>query len=166
PSNGDVNPYGVAFAPKNIGAGWTLQAGDILVSNFNDYNNLQGRGTTIVRIDKTGHVSTFYTSSKAGLSAAIGVLSNGMVLIGNTPTVDGTANTIQSGALSVLNGSGQFLGTLGTSTVSMVLGAWPYTIRATASPVRPTCFCRTCWPDRYRDSISRTLRAALALLSR
>jgi DNA-binding beta-propeller fold protein YncE len=75
-----------------------------------------------VRVDKTGHVSTFYMTSKPGLSAAIGVLSDGVVLIGNTPTVDGTANTVQSGALSVVDGNGNFLGTFGT--VSSVNGAW------------------------------------------
>ncbi len=122
PSNGDVNPYGVAFAPKNLRAGWTLQPGDILVSNFNDNNNLQGLGTTIVRIDKTGHPSTFYQSSKHGLTAALGILSDGLVLVGNTPTVDGTPATIQSGALSVVDGNGNFLGTFGT--IDSVNGPW------------------------------------------
>src|ERR1035438_8808012 len=62
PSNGDVNPYGVAFAPKNLPAGPVLTAGDILVSNFNNSANLQGTGTTILRVDKSGHTSTFFTS--------------------------------------------------------------------------------------------------------
>jgi hypothetical protein len=34
PSNGDVNPYGVAFVPQGFPAGGVLKAGDILVSNF------------------------------------------------------------------------------------------------------------------------------------
>src|ERR1700693_360083 len=38
PTNGDVNPYGVAFVPKNFPAGGLLNPGDLLVSNFN--NNL------------------------------------------------------------------------------------------------------------------------------
>jgi hypothetical protein len=54
PANGDVNPYGVAFVPDsfNTGAG-PLKHGDVLVSNFNNVQNLQGTGTTIVRIAKS-----------------------------------------------------------------------------------------------------------------
>ncbi|MGA2226803.1 MAG: hypothetical protein ABSH41_20390 [Syntrophobacteraceae bacterium] len=48
PPNGDVNPYGVAFVPWGFPSGGPLQPGDILVSNFNNFNNLQGTGTTIV----------------------------------------------------------------------------------------------------------------------
>src|SRR5579872_3569133 len=36
PSNGDVNPYGVAVVPRSTGA---LVEGDILVSNFNNSAN-------------------------------------------------------------------------------------------------------------------------------
>lgn len=130
-SNGDVNPYGVAFVPKNIVSGWTLEAGDILVSNFNNNENLQGLGTTIVRIDKTGKASTFYKSSKTGLSAAIGVLSDGIVLVGNLPTLDGTAATARPGALSVLDGNGDFLGTFGT--IASVDGPWGMAVYDTGS---------------------------------
>jgi hypothetical protein len=48
PSNGDVNPYGVAFVPRNFPTGGAIHPGDILVSNFNNSLNLQGTGTTIV----------------------------------------------------------------------------------------------------------------------
>ena len=51
PPNGDVNPYGVAIVPNTIG---NLQAGNILVSNFNNSANLQGTGTTIVQITPGG----------------------------------------------------------------------------------------------------------------
>jgi hypothetical protein len=123
PSNGDVNPYGVAFVPKTMSTG-TLQTGDILVSNFNNSENLQGTGRTIVRVDKTGNPTTFYTSStsQAGLTAALGVLSNGWVLVGNLPTADGTAATVRAGSLSLLDQSGNFLGNLGTSQT--VNGPW------------------------------------------
>src|ERR1700691_4879181 len=47
PSNGNVNPYGVAIVPTTIGH---LVAGDTLVSNFNDRANIQGTGTTIMQI--------------------------------------------------------------------------------------------------------------------
>src|SRR5580700_3623775 len=55
-SNGDLNPYGVAQVPATSGA---LIKGDILVSNFNNSSNLQGRGTTIVQISPSGTVSLF-----------------------------------------------------------------------------------------------------------
>src|SRR5215831_17973853 len=50
PSKGDVNPYGVAFVPRSFGAKGLLHPGDILVSNFNNNTNLQGTGTTIIRV--------------------------------------------------------------------------------------------------------------------
>jgi hypothetical protein len=121
PSNGDVNPYGVAIVPKTLQAGGGIQAGDILVSNFNDSNNLQGRGTTIVRVTPAGNVSTFFTSQQQGLTAALGVLSNGSVLIGNLPTADGTSATVSAGQLSVLDRFGDFLGTLGGGSIN---GPW------------------------------------------
>ena len=114
PSNGDVNPYGVVIVPKTILAGGGLQPGDVLVSNFNNSANLQGLGTTIVREDASGHVSTFYTASgRTGLTAALGVLSNGIVLVGNLPTADGTSATAGAGSIAVLDRFGNFLGTVG-----------------------------------------------------
>lgn len=138
PSNGDVNPYGVAFGPRNLPAGPGLQAGDILVSNFNDAQNLQGLGTTILRIDRSGATSTFFTSPRAqsGLSAALGVLSNGIVLIGNLPTADGTSATAQAGRLAVLDPFGQFLGTFGTPSV--VDGPWGMAVYDTGNGVSGT----------------------------
>ena len=97
PSNGDVNPYGIAIAPKTVPPGGVLQPGDIMVSNFNNSQNLQGTGTTILRVDKSGNTSTFYTSSKHGLTAAIGILSDGLVFIGNLPTADGTSPPFSQG---------------------------------------------------------------------
>ncbi len=52
PANGDVNPYGIATVPTSTGA---LARGNTLVSNFNDEENLQGTGTTIVHITPAGH---------------------------------------------------------------------------------------------------------------
>ncbi len=122
PSNGDVNPYGIAIAPKTVPLGGVLQPGDILVSNFNNSQNLQGTGTTILRVDKSGNTSTFYTSSKRGLTAAIGILSDGVVLIGNLPTADGTSATVQPGSLTVVDRNGNALGTFGT--IQTVNGPW------------------------------------------
>ncbi len=133
PSNGDVNPYGVVFVPKNAPTAGVLQPGDILVSNFNNSNNLQGTGKTIVRVDKTGKVSTFFTSSKPGLTAALGVLSDGLVLIGNLPTADGTSATVQAGNFSVVDKNGNFLGTFGTS--GTIDGPWGMAVYDTGNGV-------------------------------
>src|SRR5471030_968760 len=54
PKNGDINPYGMAVVPKTTGS---LVQGDILISNFNNGQNLQGTGTTIMEISPGGHVT-------------------------------------------------------------------------------------------------------------
>jgi hypothetical protein len=112
PSNGDVNPYGVAFAPSTVPSDGVLQPGDILVSNFNNVQNLQGTGTTIVRIDQHGHASTFFQSSNQGLTGALAILANGVVLVGSLPTADGTPATVQPGAILVIDHNGKSLGSL------------------------------------------------------
>ena len=50
PLNGDLNPYGVVFVPRDFARSGVLKPGDLLVSNFNNNQNLQGTGTTIVKI--------------------------------------------------------------------------------------------------------------------
>ena len=55
PGNGDINPYGVAVIATATG---NLQRGNVLVSNFNNKNNLQGTGTTIVQVVAERHRST------------------------------------------------------------------------------------------------------------
>ena len=66
PSNGDVNPYGVAYVPADFAPGGLLNPGDVLVSNFNNSANLQGTGTTILRVTPGGQTSTFFQGA-AGL---------------------------------------------------------------------------------------------------
>jgi hypothetical protein len=56
PANGDLNPYGVVFVPEGFPGG-QLTPGDVLVSNFNNRANLQGRGTTIIRLTPNGSVA-------------------------------------------------------------------------------------------------------------
>jgi hypothetical protein len=136
PANGDVNPYGVAFVPKNLPAGGGLQPGDILVSNFNNIENLQGTGTTILRVNGNGVTSTFFTSNQGGLTAALGVLSNGLVLVGNLPTADGTSATVQPGRLAIIDRNGNFLGTFGT--LATVNGPWGMAIYDTGNGVSGT----------------------------
>jgi hypothetical protein len=57
PVNGDLNPYGVAFVPQNFPAGGSISPGDVLVSNFNNSNNVQGTGTTIIKLTPNGAVA-------------------------------------------------------------------------------------------------------------
>ena len=112
PTNGDLNPYGVAFVPRGF-PGTTITAGDVLVSNFNNSLNLQGEGTTIVQLNpqgplapppppggNAGNAVTFFTSSLPGLSTALGVLRAGFVLVGNVPTTDGSFGTIGQGRIA------------------------------------------------------------------
>ncbi len=47
PMNGDQNPYGLDIAKATSGK---LQAGDLVVCNFNDAANVQGTGTTIIAL--------------------------------------------------------------------------------------------------------------------
>jgi len=119
PANGDVNPYGVAFVPEGFPGGAAIEAGDVLVSNFNDSSNVQGTGTTIIRqpakgpIAPPGSAITFFTSSLPGLSTALGVLRGGFVVVGNVATPDGTAAHIVPGscALQLIDRSGHLVAT-------------------------------------------------------
>jgi len=124
PGDGDLNPYGLAFVPDGFPAGGTIKTGDVLVSNFNNNGNLQGTGTTIVKLTPNGTVApsvppgsngnatTFFTSTPTGLSTALGVLQRGFVLVGNVPTTDGTFTTIANGSLQVIDRHGNFLESL------------------------------------------------------
>ncbi|MDR3747123.1 MAG: hypothetical protein P4M04_03045 [Acidobacteriota bacterium] len=113
PANGDVNPYGVAFvSPSVTPPPQALFApGDLLVSNFNNSQNLQGTGTTIVRVTPSGQTSLFFEGpiTHAGLSTALAVLREGLVVVGSAPTADGTCATAQAGALLVVSPYGQLL---------------------------------------------------------
>jgi hypothetical protein len=114
PRNGDVNPYGVFIVRRSIG---NLHAGNVLVSNFNNSQNQQGTGRTIVQITPNGHRSRFalIVPSKlpgacpggVGLTTALEVLPGGWVVVGSVPSKDGSAATSQAGCLIVLNSLGQ-----------------------------------------------------------
>jgi hypothetical protein len=121
PPNGDLNPYGVAFVPQNFPRGGSIAPGDVLISNFNNANNVQGTGTTIVKLTLNGTVVpsvapgsvgtavTFFTSGPTGLSTALGVLQGGFVLVGNVPTTDGTFATISQGSLQIIDRHGKLI---------------------------------------------------------
>jgi uncharacterized protein (TIGR03118 family) len=133
PSNGDVNPYGVAFVPFNFPAGGTIRPGDILVSNFNNSANQQGTGTTIVRIGPDGTNSVFFqgpaTPGAVGLTTALGVLSSGYVIVGNLPaTYDSNGNlvSIGQGSLTIIDRNGNPVETL--SDPDLLDGPWDLTV--------------------------------------
>jgi hypothetical protein len=131
PSNGDVNPYGVAIVPASSG---NLVQGHILVSNFNNSSNLQGTGTTIVDIAPNGTVSLFAWIDAAslpgpcpggvGLTTALVVLRAGWVIVGSLPTTDGTSATAQAGCLIVLNNAGTVVETFAGNPIN---GPWDMT---------------------------------------
>jgi Arylesterase len=127
PSNGDVNPYGVAFVPSGFPGG-VLNPGDVLVSNFNNSQNLQGTGTTIVRVLQQGPVSVFFTASpqQPGLSTALAVLQEGLVIVGSFPSVDGTCATAGNGALLVINSLGMQVQTIADQ--NYINGPWDMTV--------------------------------------
>jgi uncharacterized protein (TIGR03118 family) len=128
PGNGDVNPYGIAFVPQGFqGGSGPLQSGDLLVSNFNNSQNLQGTGTTIVRVTPTGQTSVFFQGQPGlGLTTALGVLKRGFVIVGSVPTTDGTSNTIQQGSLLIINNQGQVVDTL--TDPNLLNGPWDLTV--------------------------------------
>ena len=112
PANGDVNPYGVTVVPESEGR---LVRGDALVSNFNNAANLQGTGTSIVEISRSGAVTPFAEiharAGTVGLTTALTTLPGGWVVVGNLPTTDGTAATASAGDLIVLNSLGHVVET-------------------------------------------------------
>ncbi|HKS75312.1 MAG TPA: hypothetical protein VJQ82_19045 [Terriglobales bacterium] len=131
PENGDVNPYGVVRIKQTVG---NLQAGNILVSNFNNSANLQGTGTTIVQISPTG-AQTLFAQINAndlpgpcpggiGLTTALTLFKTGWVIVGSLPTTDGTAATAQAGCLLVLDSTGKVVETFSGDPVN---GPWDMT---------------------------------------
>jgi len=138
PTNGDLNPYGVAFVPDGFPSGGLTQAGDILVSNFNNNTNAQGTGTTIVTISPDGKTSLFFQGSPGlGLTTALGVLKKGFVIVGNLPT-DSMGNPLQ-GSLLILDRKGMVVSTLTDST--LLDGPWDLAIleNGTSAKVFVSC---------------------------
>jgi hypothetical protein len=131
PANGDENPYGIVNVPSNIGS---LVRGDILISNFNNFENLQGTGTTIVQETPSGHLSLFAHINPStlpgpcpggvGLTTALAILPNGYVVVGSLPTSNGMAATAQAGCLIVLNTTGHVVKTISGGPIN---GPWDLT---------------------------------------
>ena len=83
----------------------------------------QGTGTTIVRIPANGAAPSLFFQGKAGLglSTALGTLQYGFVVVGNSPTTDGSSATAGAGSLLVINNRGQLVQTI---TDPSIQGPW------------------------------------------
>jgi hypothetical protein len=80
--------------------------------------NLQGTGTTIVRISKSGSPTTFFQgTAPLGLSTALGTLQVGLVVVGNAPTADGSSGTAEPGSLLVINNQGKLIQTITNAAI-------------------------------------------------
>jgi hypothetical protein len=134
-SNGDQNPYGVAFVPPGFPSGGLLSPGNILVSNFNNggkspSGNIQGTGTTIVQVTPDGATSTFFIEAfikgqQGGLTTALGVLKGGFVVVGQVPNSTGTKKGVPTA------GSLLFIDKMGTPVTYAnpnLDGPWDLTI--------------------------------------
>ncbi|MEA3125188.1 MAG: hypothetical protein QOD67_2207, partial [Caballeronia sp.] len=124
PSNGDQNPYAIVVAPVSSG---TVKQGDVLVGNFNNAANLQGTGSTIVNYHPdTKEMTVFATVPRdlkecpggIGLSTAMIMLKSGWVIVGSTPSNDGTTGTKGAGCLIVLDNQGKVASTIVSANIN------------------------------------------------
>jgi hypothetical protein len=111
--NGDLNPYAVVIAPVSAGK---IHQGDVLVDNFNNLSNLQGTGGTIIDYNPSSRSMTLFAKlpqnlpqcpGGVGLTTAMTMLSSGWVIVGSTPSTDGTTATKGQGCLLVFDSNGQ-----------------------------------------------------------
>ena len=123
PDSGDQNPY----APVSAGA---IKQGDVLITNFNDHNNLQGLGSTIMRYTPATKALTTFASiprhlpqcpGGIGLTTAMAMLKSGWVIVGSLPSQDGTTATKGPGCLVVLDSKGNVTSTI---TGPNINGPW------------------------------------------
>jgi hypothetical protein len=147
PTNGDLNPYGIAFVPADFPNGGKISPEDVLVANFNDILNCQGRGTTIIQFTpgnakdsiapavspgNPGNATTFFQGSQFGLTTALGVLKAGFVIVGNVPSppdTQGCVNTAAAGVLQVIDRHGKLVTTLTDNGGGNIFGSpWDLTI--------------------------------------
>ena len=115
-TNGDLNPYAVVVAPVSAGK---IQQGDVLVDNFNDISNLQGTGTTIIDYNPATRRTSLFANlpqklaqcpGGVGLTTAMTMLKTGWIIVGSTPSTDGTTRTKGDGCLLILDPNGRLAG--------------------------------------------------------
>jgi hypothetical protein len=127
-SNGDVNPYGVAFVPQGFPKGGKTASGDVLVSNFNAGTSptTQGTGMTIVSVTPDGVQTTFFQGMPPlGLTTALNVLKKGFVIVGNVPNNMGSP---EQGSLIVLDKNGTQLTGSPLVDSTFLNGPWDSTV--------------------------------------
>jgi len=124
-NNGDLNPYGLINVPPGFPAG-SIRKGQLLVSNFNDSNNVQGKGTTIIAVDPdSGNTSLFFAGTPGtplGFSNALTVAAAGFVFAGSVPTSDPKGTVPEPGALLVIDNQGHLVNQLSQS--DKINGPW------------------------------------------
>ena len=122
--NGDLNPYAVVVAP--VTAGKVMQD-DVLVDNFNNITNLQGTGTTIVGFrPSTGQTYLLARLPQTipqcpggiGLTTAMTMLKSGWIIVGSTPSKDGTTATKGDGCVLVLDPNGKLVSVWSGPTIN------------------------------------------------
>jgi hypothetical protein len=125
--NGDLNPYAVVVAPVAAGR---ISKDDVLVDNFNNISNLQGTGGTIVLYRPSTRKTELFAAlpqhlaqcpGGIGLTTAMTMLSTGWVIVGSTPSTDGTTKTRGEGGLIVLDANGKLVTVWSGPTIS---GPW------------------------------------------
>jgi hypothetical protein len=125
--NGDLNPYAIVVAPVSAGM---IQKDDVLVDNFNNVSNLQGTGGTIVLYRPSTKATILFAKlpqrmaqcpGGVGLTTAMTMLKTGWVIVGSTPSTDGTTATKGDGCLLVLDPKGQLVATWTGPTIN---GPW------------------------------------------
>jgi len=122
--NGDLNPYAIIVAPVSAGK---IQKGDVLVDNFNKVSNLQGTGTTIIDYNPVTKNTTLFAElpqhlaqcpGGVGLSTAMTMLKSGWLIVGSTPSTDGTTRTKGDGGMLVLDANGQLVATWANTNIN------------------------------------------------
>jgi hypothetical protein len=122
--NGDLNPYAVIVAPVSAGK---VEKDDVLVDNFNNITNLQGTGTTIVGYRPSSRKTYLFTRlpqtipqcpGGIGLTTAMTMLKTGWVIVGSTPSTDGTTATKGDGCLLVLDPTGKLVAAWSGPTIN------------------------------------------------
>jgi hypothetical protein len=122
--NGDLNPYAVVIAPVSAGK---IAKDDVLVDNFNNISNLQGTGTTIVGYRPATKATYLFARlpqtlaecpGGVGLTTAMTMLKSGWVIVGSTPSKDGTTATKGDGCLIVLDSDGKLVAAWSGPTIN------------------------------------------------
>jgi hypothetical protein len=122
--NGDLNPYAVVVAPVSAGK---VMKDDVLVDNFNNISNLQGTGTTIVGFRPSTEQSYLFARlpqslsqcpGGIGLTTAMTMLKTGWVIVGSTPSKDGTTATKGDGCVLVLDPNGKLVSVWSGPTIN------------------------------------------------